>query len=58
MESPTTFGEWLSQSRKGLRLTREELARMLSTPNENRLHFIVHALEQEWSVEAGLSVSR
>ncbi len=26
-ESPTSFGEWLNQSRKGLRLTRDELAR-------------------------------
>jgi len=33
------------------KMTREELGRNLSTPNENRLHFIVHALEEGWSVE-------
>ncbi|MBI1798852.1 MAG: carbamoyl-phosphate synthase large subunit [Candidatus Eisenbacteria bacterium] len=29
---------------------RDELARMLGTPSENRLHLIVHALEAGWSV--------
>jgi carbamoyl-phosphate synthase large subunit len=31
-------------------LTKEQLWASLSTPNENRIHFIVHALEQGWSI--------
>ncbi len=32
-------------------MTDEQLSACLSTPNENRLHFIVHALESGWSIE-------
>ncbi|MCC6964222.1 MAG: carbamoyl-phosphate synthase large subunit, partial [candidate division Zixibacteria bacterium] len=31
-------------------MTDEQLSAVLAQPNENRIHFIVHALEQGWSV--------
>ncbi len=32
-------------------MSREEMTKFLAVPNENRLHFIVHALDLGWTVE-------
>jgi len=38
-------------------MTREQIVRALSEPNENRLHMIVHALDLGWSVDELASIT-
>ena len=40
------------------KLSREQMEKMISTPNENRLRAVVHALESGWGVEEVSRLSR